>query len=1190
MGSIFIKLLNMSISAGYLVAAVIILRILLKKSPKWINLVLWGFVGLRLTIPFNFKSVLSLIPSAQTVVRPSSASRIEIHSGFNAFDRGANNFIAEAVAVPQITPNSENIPAVISDKPIDIMEILGFLWLCGFVFILAFSLVSFLRLKKNVSISIKIAKGIYVCDYIDIPFILGIFNPKIYLPSSLNKEDVKYVVAHERAHLKNFHNIYKPIGFLLLAVYWFNPFVLTAYVLFSKDIELACDEDVIKNYSMQEKKAYSYAILSCSSPHKIISPCPLAFGELGVKERVKKVLKYKKPGLLIVVFSVVLCVLSACLFLTDPKEDTASQDGVKPVEKENKNGATIRYPDLVSESVKTSKFYEEALRDKNAHITVNGRVVSSPEAVIRFFNDAAEGKKAAYTEYSFTDIYSKSLYKTVYTFDKERITQEVTGLKGTQENLDKEASFDELIWDRSYSHDIEYMYISDIGNIHCKIAGSSEESYLPLIDERDKFRNYEENSSVMEKYVSPISSVLLFGESFDNAEEFFKNCRYMPAADEMIRYETGESEDYPKRYSDGNMPFEDFYALMSKYFEIDKDRLYGIVKHNLNERDEFNYFGGYGGAYPDIVAEEVGTDKDVKTIFIRYFNMDGSYSENKRSELKLKIMPDGSFKYLSLKDAKCDKMEFGSYMDNTLSKFKSRNIKTSEHAMLKPMAQHDDVWWWNNYVYDLVYDMQYTYPAISEAENQVADVYRLMLYAARHNEAELSQSKGELTVKREKADTLAQKSLGTKDASHLYLDHITDKEGNMSYYVSAVYRKQNENEEGYAKDESFSITNVQYITPFICEISLSDGRSMIFEQNSNDGYILKGVEAVMREGGKKLELQADKKPETVYADNEREENLIDSMQFVGAWENEIVTNTTDGERLGLLEFFVFDSDNMKQPKRSFLAALAYGENFVDAAINQKGNLILATDHNLREYDLNGKLLGSHDLPKEYLDLTAKNINLWGSSYIFDDNCNYIAFVYPEGLFASNLKTGKTVKVCDVKNNKMLLEGGYPMEIKDGVLVFADKRSIAPCLSNAKYYDIKSETEVPSPYNIPASQDEGIQFKYVIDDKYAIGEAHGMLESQSDMEIYNIETKETIRIKDKNASVIVDGNDVYLWCRKSQREGGISYLVKADLKTGELSKPIFTSNSDSYVDVANKTVFIRTTANINQSSAMAALRL
>ena len=1190
MGNVFIKLLNMSISASYLVMAVVILRMLLKKAPKWVNLMLWGLVAFRLVVPFNFKSVLSLIPSTQTVVRPSSASRIEIYSGFNAFDRGANNFIAEAVTVPQITTPSAGIPETAVKAPVDIMGVLGFIWLLGFAFILIFSLFSFLKLKKNVTISIKIAKEIYVCDYIDIPFILGIFNPKIYLPSSLNKEDVKYVVAHERAHLRNFHNIYKPIGFLLLAAYWFNPFMLLAYVLFSKDIELACDEDVINNYSMQEKKAYSYALLSCSSPYKIISPCPLAFGEVGVKERVKKVLKYKKPGLLIIALSVMLCVLSACFFLTDPKEDGTSQEGIKPVEKENKNGATIRYPDLVPESVKASKYYEEALKDKNAHITVDGRVVSSPDAVIRFFNDASEGKEATYTEYSFTDTYNKGLYKTVYTFDKEKITEEVTGLKRSQEDVDSEVSFDELLWDRSFSHDIEYMYISDIGNIHCKIVGSSEESYTALIDERDKFKNYEENSSIMRRYVSPVSSALIFGESFEDPQDFFKNCRYMPVADGIIRYETDGKEDFMGRYPDSNMPFEDFYALMSKYFEIDKDTLYSIVKSNLNEKNELNYMGGYGGGYPDAIIEEVQSHNDVTIIYIRYFNVDGSYSEDRRSELKFKNMPDGSFRYLSLKDVESDKMVFSSYMNDTLSRFKSRTVKTSEDAMLKPMAHHDDVWWWNNYVYDLAYDMQYTYPAISEAKNQEADVYRLMLYAARHDEAEISESKDELTVKREKADSLAQKALGTKDASHLYLDYITDKDGNMSYYVSAVYRSKRENTEGYAGDETFSITNVHYITPFICEISLSDGRSMIFEQNSNDGYILTSVEAVMREGSKKLQIETDKKLKTVYANNESEENLIDSMQFVGAWENEIVTAATDGERLGLREFFVFDVDNMEQPKRSFLTALAYGEDFVDVSINKKGNLILATDHNLREYDLNGKLLESRDLPKEYLDLTAKNINRWSNSYIFDDNCDYIAFVYPEGLFVSDLKTGKVTKVCDVESGKMMLEGGYPMKIKDGVLVFADKRSVAPCLSNAKYYDIKSEKEVQDPYNIPASQDEGIQFKYVIDDKYAIGEAHTMMESQSDMEIYNIETKETISIKDKNASVIVDGNAVYLLCRKSKRADSGIYLVKVDLKTGELSKPIFTSNLDSYVNVDNQTVFIRTPASIDWSSAVAAFHL
>lgn len=1189
MADIFIKLLNMSISASYFVIAVIILRMFLKRSPRWVNLALWGLVAFRLAIPFNFKSVLSLIPSTQTVVRPSSVSRIEIHSGFNAFDKGANNFIAEAVPIPQITAPAADVPIAAAKAPVDIMGIMGYIWLLGFVFIIVFSFISFLKLKKNVDISVKIANGIYVCDYIDIPFILGIFSPRIYLPSSLNKEDVKYVVAHERAHLRNFHNIYKPLGFLLWAVYWFNPVMLLAYVLFSKDIELACDEEVIKNYSFQEKKAYSYALLSCSSPYKIISPCPLAFGEVGVKERVKKVMKYKKPKLLAVAMSLLLCLLSACFFLTDPKESTVSQSGAKPVEKENKNGATIRYPDMVPESVRTSKFYKEALKDKNAHISIDGRVASSPDAVIRFFNDAAEGREASFTHYAFSDKFIAGLYKSVYIYNGEKITEEVTGIIRTQNQESENPDFSDFEWGESYLHEVEYMYVSDIGNIHQHTIGSTAPSYFAFIDERDKFRDHEENQNIMNKYVSPVFPTLIFGESFENAEDFFRSCRYMPVADEMISYETGGKENYWERYTDANMPFDDFYALMSKYFEIDKNSLYSIVKNNLNEQDQLNYQGGFGGAYPDAVVEDMESQNDTTTIYIRYFNVDGSYSENQRSELKLKNMPDGSFKYLSLKDVECEKMEFGDYMNETLSKFKDRTIKTSENAVLKPMAQHDDVWWWDNYVYDLAYDTQTTYPAESAVINQNMEVYQLMLYAVRHNEAEIPKGKTEIKLKKDKADAIAQRALGKKDAKHLYLEHITDKYGNINYYVSAAYRRMSNSIEGKAGDDIFSITEVNYITPFVCQISLSDKRKMEFKQISNDEYVLSGVEAVMESREKSLEIKSDKKVSAVYAESEKESTFFNSLLYAGAHENQIVLYTEDS-RLGLYEFCIYNGDDMKTPIKRFLAGLAYGENLIDASVDEKGNIIFATDHNIRKYDFDGKLLEIVELPKEYLDLTAKNMNDCSSGYIFDDSCNYMSFVYPEGLFAADLKNGKVSKVCDVEQTYLLLEGGYPMEIKDGVLIFADRRSIAPCLSNAKYYDIKTGKEIEAPYVIPTSDDEGIQFKYVIDDEYAIGEPHGMMNSKSDMEIYNIKTKKNIKVDRKNAHMYRNGNDVYLFGKRESTANALYDFVKVDLKTGSLSEPLFSINTVTYLDIDNGIVFVKPPSDINWNSSMAAIKL
>lgn len=315
MAAVFLKLLNLSISASWLVLAVLVLRLISKRSPKWVNVLLWGIVALRLVLPFSIESALSLIPSAETV-SPAAVQfdpAPTITSGVSIIDNAVNPSLSEHfAAVPTASVNPLYVWT----------EIAGWVWLIGLGAMLLYALVSYLRLRRRVSVSLPIRDRIYLCDAISSPFILAVVKPHIYLPSGLDEVQRQNVLAHERAHLARRDHWWKPLGFALLAVYWFNPVLWLAYTLLCRDIELACDEKVIRDMDVAAKKAYSIALLSCSTHRNQISACPLAFGEVGVKERVRNALHYKKPAFWVVAASVAVCVVVAVCFLTDPPTDT----------------------------------------------------------------------------------------------------------------------------------------------------------------------------------------------------------------------------------------------------------------------------------------------------------------------------------------------------------------------------------------------------------------------------------------------------------------------------------------------------------------------------------------------------------------------------------------------------------------------------------------------------------------------------------------------------------------------------------------------------------------------------------------------------------------------------------------------------------------------------------------------------
>jgi len=312
MTALFLKLVNMSITASWLVAAVLVLRLLLRKAPKAIHCVLWAMVALRLVCPISLESSLSLVPrqepiTAETFQSEAVSPSPQIEHGFVAYETPGGEITYSGTV---------NVSHTGGSFPVTLW--LTGIWLAGMVIMLIYAAESYLKVCRKAAPSIPMGKGVWICDHIDTPFILGFFRPRIYLPSALDSGDADFVLAHERAHLARKDHWWKPLGFALLSIYWFTPVLWLAYILLCRDIEMACDEKVVKTMGVDEKKSYATALLNCSLPRHWIAACPLAFGEIGVKQRVKKVLHYKKPAFWIILISLVLCILAAVCLLTNP--------------------------------------------------------------------------------------------------------------------------------------------------------------------------------------------------------------------------------------------------------------------------------------------------------------------------------------------------------------------------------------------------------------------------------------------------------------------------------------------------------------------------------------------------------------------------------------------------------------------------------------------------------------------------------------------------------------------------------------------------------------------------------------------------------------------------------------------------------------------------------------------------------
>lgn len=384
MSRIFSGVLQMSIAAAWMIPVVMVLRLLLKRAPKWVNLVLWGLVGLRLVCPFVPESRFSLMPKLPILSGYLYGNMIGNPAG-NAFradtlQNGTNfsNNISQAALDGSMGAAGSGMGGAFGITgsgigafgagvwriPERLLSAFSILWLAGVILFTGYAVYSYARVRRQVAEAMWLRENLWICDEVKSPFILGLRKPKIYLSSSMDEVLYPYVIAHEQAHLKRGDQWWKPLGFLILAIHWFQPFVWVAYLLFCNDLELACDESAVKKLNPQERKDYSYALLSCSMQRRLVTVCPLAFGEVGVKKRVKEILNYKKPTFWVVLAAVAVCVIVAVCFLTNPKQGTTTTILLTNEAGKSENGVdagNVASADEVNAQQETDAALQEAL-------------------------------------------------------------------------------------------------------------------------------------------------------------------------------------------------------------------------------------------------------------------------------------------------------------------------------------------------------------------------------------------------------------------------------------------------------------------------------------------------------------------------------------------------------------------------------------------------------------------------------------------------------------------------------------------------------------------------------------------------------------------------------------------------------------------------------------------------------------
>jgi len=625
MKDLFITLLNMSISATWLIFAVVLVRLCLDKAPKWIRGVLWGMVALRLVVPFALESPISLVPDLQIsveapteleaplveatedvknteqavkppvvdmpVVTPSENSPVVDIPSPDILPTTPGVTVGEIllpdepikepdIQTPVITPDEEPEPKAEDKKGVDIAFIVAVIWCIGTLAMAVYCVGSYWRLKLKLREAVLVEDGVYESDRTKSAFVLGIIKPRIYLPRTLPAEDREYVIAHERVHIGRFDHILKPLGFLILALHWYNPTVWLAYILFCRDTELACDEKVIKGYSVEQIKGYSRALVACGEGHSRILVCPIAFGEVGIKERVKNILNYKKPAFWIVVGAVALCIIVAVCFMTvrGDKETGASAD---PTEQTETDGTEVT--DGTEESDKPTESTEptaEPTEDPTEDPTEEPTDMTEPTPTT---DDGDVGSD--FPEYSY----------------------EVTESKPTGNRVDFERIF---VMDGNG--------VDPLGNLAGVIAEIQNTTETSEFNTKcymgfDFIYTYEELKTALDEYGVKPDGTHDFAELYDFSEEFF---------DDKVLVSTFRSFsagrlDYSLEgiYKDGNALtfyistdvyrsgryYPDVIAGSARVYEIDRSALDGIDTVRLYAEDNRASSGGtfMPGVYQD---------------------------------------------------------------------------------------------------------------------------------------------------------------------------------------------------------------------------------------------------------------------------------------------------------------------------------------------------------------------------------------------------------------------------------------------------------------------------------------------------------------------------------------------------------------------------------------------------------------
>lgn len=320
------KILNMSLTAGIVIVLVLLVRLPLKKAPKVFSYVLWAVVLFRLLCPVSFSSDLSLLSIFNSpTITHSSITYIPDNIVYTENPQVDLPISILSEAINEILPQGEE--QLVADPLESPMAIATFLWIFGIVAMLIYSIVSVMILKKRLKSALHIERNIYVADNLKTPFVLGIFRPRIFIPAGLAEAEKSYIIRHEQMHIRRFDHIIKPFAFLVLCIHWFNPLVWFAFVAMGNDMELSCDERVLKEMGGDIRKAYSSSLLSLATEKRIINGSPLAFGEGNVGSRIKNVLNYKKPAFWIIIVAVIACIAVAVCLLSNPKgnDDTSNE-------------------------------------------------------------------------------------------------------------------------------------------------------------------------------------------------------------------------------------------------------------------------------------------------------------------------------------------------------------------------------------------------------------------------------------------------------------------------------------------------------------------------------------------------------------------------------------------------------------------------------------------------------------------------------------------------------------------------------------------------------------------------------------------------------------------------------------------------------------------------------------------------